>query len=152
MNNKIILGLGAATAALVAFLYLQPNDPSGSQSQTMEPADTSSIAQGDPLKNVKLPTGLSADAQIGKRGFEAKCAVCHGLNAVGQNGVAPSLVDNIYRPGHHSDMAFVVAAKLGVRAHHWKFGNMPPVKGLTDADVKYIARYIRELQRENGVN
>jgi hypothetical protein len=49
-------------------------------------------------------------------------------------------------------MAFVLAAKNGVRAHHWKFGNMPPVKGLTQADVKYIARYVRELQRENGIN
>jgi hypothetical protein len=29
---------------------------------------------------------------------------------------------------------------------------MPPVKGLTQADVKYIARYVRELQRENGIN
>jgi hypothetical protein len=28
---------------------------------------------------------------------------------------------------------------------------MPPVEGLTDADVKMIARYVRELQKENGI-
>ncbi|WP_417246831.1 c-type cytochrome [Celeribacter sp.] len=95
---------------------------------------------------------LTAEAEFGKRAFEAKCADCHGENAAGQNGVAPPLVHKIYEPSHHSDMAFVLAAKNGVRAHHWKFGNMPPVKGLTQADVKYIARYVRELQRENGIN
>ena len=48
-------------------------------------------------------------------------------------------------------MAFILAAKNGVRAHHWRFGNMPAVEGLTDGDVKMIARYIRELQKENGI-
>jgi mono/diheme cytochrome c family protein len=114
--------------------------------------DTSRIAQGEPIVELRIPANLSAEAEIGKRAFEAKCADCHGENAAGQNGVAPPLVHKIYEPSHHSDMAFVLAAKNGVRAHHWKFGNMPPVKGLTQADVKYIARYVRELQRENGIN
>jgi hypothetical protein len=48
-------------------------------------------------------------------------------------------------------MAFVLAAKNGVRAHHWNFGNMPAVEGVTDGDVKMITRYIRELQKENGI-
>ena len=47
-------------------------------------------------------------------------------NAAGQNGVAPPLVHKLYEPGHHSDMAFIMAAKNGVRSHHWRFGNMPP--------------------------
>ena len=73
-------------------------------------------------------------------------------NAAGQNGVTPPLVHTIYRSDHHSDIAFVMVAKNGVRSHHWKFGNMPPVEGLTAADVKFIARYVRELQKENGIN
>ena len=44
------------------------------------------------------------------------------------------------------------ATALGVRAHHWSFGNMPAVEGLTRADVKMIVAYIRELQRANGIN
>ena len=122
-----------------------------SAGHSMVPPDTSEIAEGAPIVEVSLPAELSSEAQIGQRAYEAKCAECHGANAAGQNGVAPPLVHKIYEPSHHSDMAFVLAAKNGVRAHHWNFGNMPPVEGLTDADVKMIARYVRELQAENGI-
>jgi hypothetical protein len=48
-------------------------------------------------------------------------------------------------------MAFVLAAKNGVRSHHWRFGDMPPIDGVANADVLMIVRYIRELQKENGI-
>jgi mono/diheme cytochrome c family protein len=152
MNRKVVYGLGVVVIAAIAVFLLQPKDQPGPQGHSMVPPDTGSIAQGDPIVTVALPAVLSSNAQIGKRGFDAKCAQCHGENAAGQNGVAPPLVHKIYEPNHHSDAAFLLAAKNGVRSHHWKFGNMPPVKGLTDADLKYIARYIRELQKENGIN
>lgn len=107
---------------------------------------------GSAMANVVLPDELSANAQIGKRAFELKCAVCHGANAAGQNGVAPPLVHSTYRPAHHGDGAFLAAARNGVRSHHWRFGNMPPIEGLTDGDVKMIVAYVRELQRANGIN
>ena len=56
-----------------------------------------------------------------------------------------------YEPGHHADETFRRAARFGVRAHHWRFGDMPPVDGLTDADVKAITAYVRELQQANGI-
>lgn len=118
----------------------------------MTPADTSGLGQGEAIVQVDVPATLSDQAKIGKTAFEAKCAVCHGLNAAGQNGIGPPLVHKIYEPSHHSDVAFVLAVKNGVRSHHWKFGNMPPVEGVTDGNVKNIARYVRELQRENGIN
>ncbi|MCF6315731.1 MAG: cytochrome c [Marinosulfonomonas sp.] len=152
MNNKVIFGLGAVVVAVIAFSYLQSKPQQTAQGHSMTPPDTSSVTQGDPIVTVALPAELSANAQIGKRAFEVKCAVCHGENAAGKNGVAPPLVHKIYKPSHHSDMAFVLAAQNGVRSHHWKFGNMPPVKGLTNADVKYITLYVRELQKENGIN
>jgi hypothetical protein len=49
-------------------------------------------------------------------------------------------------------MSFVLAVKNGVRAHHWRFGDMPPVDGLTQSDVMNIVAYVRELQRANGIN
>ena len=104
------------------------------------------------LANVLLPETLSQNAKIGKIDFEAKCAACHGINAAGQDGVAPPLVHIIYEPGHHGDEAFQRAAAVGVRAHHWRFGDMPPVEGVTRADVTMIVAYIRELQRANGIN
>ena len=145
MNRKFTYGLGALAIAVAAFAFLQ------ARPQTTVQGVTSPL-QGDPIATVALPAEMSANAQIGKRGFDAKCAACHGENAAGQHGVAPPLVHKIYEPSHHSDAAFVLAAKNGVRSHHWKFGNMPPVEGLTDADVKYIARYVRELQKANGIN
>jgi mono/diheme cytochrome c family protein len=104
------------------------------------------------LAKVLLPEVLSQTAQVGKRGFEAKCAACHGVNAAGQDGVAPPLVHIIYEPSHHGDEAFQRAVALGVRGHHWSFGDMPPVEGVTTGDVTMIIAYIRELQRANGIN
>ncbi len=103
------------------------------------------------LAEVLLPEALGDSALIGERIFNAKCAACHNRNAAGREGVAPPLVHQIYRPAHHGDAAFLLAVRNGVRAHHWNFGNMPPVEGLTDADVRYVVAYIRELQRANGV-
>ncbi len=145
--------------AIIAFFVLgclaiywnaaQPTPQSAGHS--MQPPDTSSVAVGAPIVQVSLPSELTTAATLGKRAFDAKCASCHGANAAGQNGVAPPLVHKIYEPNHHSDMAFVLAAKNGVRSHHWRFGNMPQVEGVTVADVKMIARYVRELQKENGI-
>ena len=104
------------------------------------------------LANVQLPETLSQNAQIGKLGFEAKCAACHGVNAAGQDGVAPPLVHIIYEPSHHGDESFQRAVAMGVRGHHWTFGDMPPVEGVTKGDVTMIIAYIRELQRANGID
>ncbi len=114
--------------------------------------DTTAYIEAAILADVLLPATLSQNAQIGKRGFEAKCAACHGLNAAGQDGVAPPLIHIIYEPSHHGDEAFQRAAAMGVRGHHWPFGDMPPVEGVTRGDVTMIIAYIRELQRANGIN
>ena len=117
----------------------------------MTTPDTNSLASGDPIVGVTVPEELSFNASLGKRVFEKNCAACHGLNGAGKNGAAPPLVHKIYEPSHHGDMAFLLAAKNGVQSHHWKFGNMPPVEGVEEGDVKLIVLYIRELQRENGI-
>lgn len=109
------------------------------------------VPGGPPLATVVVPS-LSAEEQTGEATYKARCASCHGVNAAGQDGIAPPLVHRIYEPGHHGDQAFLVAAQLGVRAHHWRFGNMPPVDGITEAEVASIVRYVRALQRANGIN
>ena len=106
---------------------------------------------GRPIAVVKLPE-LTIVAQSGKQAFDKNCASCHGNNAAGQEGKAPPLVHRIYEPNHHGDMSFIRAAKNGVRAHHWPFGNMPPVDGITDVEIQKIILYVRELQRANGIN
>ncbi|MFV2092522.1 MAG: cytochrome c [Hyphomicrobiales bacterium] len=98
--------------------------------------------------DVKVPN-LSAVALEGEQLFNSTCARCHGNNAAGTDK-GPPFVYTIYNPGHHGDIAFVLAAKNGVRAHHWRYGNMPAL-GTPEADVLKIVRYVRELQRANGI-
>jgi mono/diheme cytochrome c family protein len=99
--------------------------------------------------DVKVPT-LSTLAVEGKAAFEANCAACHGLSAAGTEK-GPPLVHDIYNPGHHADGAFFLAAKLGVRQHHWPYGNMPPQPQVTEPQLVAVVQYIRELQVANGI-
>ena len=99
---------------------------------------------------VAAPPALSAKAQAGREVFNARCALCHG-NAAAGSGQGPPLVHRIYEPGHHQDFAFRNAVRNGVMAHHWQFGNMPPVPGLSDNDIEQLICYVRELQRANGI-
>ena len=100
--------------------------------------------------NVKVPA-LSASAVQGEKLFEANCSSCHGKNGSGTEQ-GPPLIHKIYEPNHHGDMSFVLAAKRGVRAHHWSFGNMPAQPQVSENDVLVIVGYVRELQRANGIN
>ena len=96
------------------------------------------------------PASLSALASTGKTLFEADCAACHGPNGSGTDQ-GPPFVNDIYNPGHHPDVAFLLAAQNGVRAHHWEFGDMPPVDGITESKGAAIVKYVRELQEANGI-
>jgi len=99
---------------------------------------------------VREPATYSALARDGKTLFDRSCAACHGANASGTD-TGPPLVHDIYNPGHHSDDAFVLAARNGTRAHHWPYGDMPPVDGVNEAQARAIATYVRELQATNGI-
>ena len=113
--------------------------------------DEVSVIDNSAIVSIELPDELSKVAQIGKLAFQSNCLACHGENAVGQKGVAPPLIHKIYEPSHHGDESFQRAVAVGVRAHHWKFGNMPSIEGLTRGDVKAIIAYVRELQEANGI-
>ncbi len=103
----------------------------------------------EPLVRVVVPE-LTELGRRGEKAFEAYCAECHGRNAAGSDR-GPPLVHQIYRPNHHADIAFARAARFGVRQHHWFFGDMPPRPEVSDEDIVAIVRYVRELQRANGI-
>lgn len=103
------------------------------------------------MAEVTVPNTLSEAALAGKPLYDANCAACHGPDAAGQESAAPPLVHIYYEPSHHADEAIQRAVALGVRQHHWSFGDMPPVEGLSREDVTQIIAYIRELQRANGI-
>ena len=92
----------------------------------------------------------SQSGQAGQKLFAANCIQCHGDNAAGTS-LGPPLVHQIYEPGHHANAAFVLAVTRGVRAHHWNFGNMPPVEGLTIQEIHQVICYVRELQLANKI-
>ena len=95
-------------------------------------------------------TFLSDMAREGEELFDANCSVCHGENATGTNQ-GPTLIDRIYHPGHHSDVSIRNAVSRGVQQHHWVFGDMAPVAGVSEDDVEEIICYVRELQRAGGI-
>lgn len=108
-------------------------------------------ATGNAIVGVRVPD-LSSVTKVGMELFNSNCATCHGANAAGRDGIAPPLVHKIYEPSHHGDQAFILAAKNGVRSHHWPFGDMPPVTGASQNEVRKIVAYVRALQRANGIN
>jgi cytochrome c len=96
------------------------------------------------------PQGFVGDSIKGKALYYKNCQVCHGENGLGTNH-GPPLVNNIYNPRHHADLAFHFAARNGVRSHHWKFGDMEPIPNVSPEDVGHIVTYVRELQRKAGI-
>ena len=81
--------------------------------------------------------------------YQANCASCHGTDLRGTD-TGPSHLSVVYEPNHHRDGAFLFAVLRGVQAHHWPFGDMAPVEGLTPEDVGAIVAFVREQQRLNG--
>lgn len=98
----------------------------------------------------KQESAVPAELQSGEAKFRSNCARCHGEAGAGTNQ-GPPLVHKIYEPSHHGDPAFQRAVANGVRAHHWQFGDMPKIEGVTPEDVEQVVRYIRWLQRQAGI-
>ncbi|MEX5728646.1 mono/diheme cytochrome c family protein [Rhodovulum iodosum] len=134
--RRAIAVLGGLVLVAMAFWYAQR--PGGDVSGEID------------LATLTIPD-LTEDQASGKALFDRNCAACHGANANGSDQ-GPPLVHRVYEPSHHGDMAFLLAATRGVRAHHWRFGNMPAVEGVTNDDAAKITAYVRALQRANGIN
>jgi hypothetical protein len=107
-------------------------------------------SRAKPRGSIVMPE-LSSEAKNGEIAFTTYCVSCHGKNASGTDK-APSLLNDIYRPAHHSDFSFVRAITLGVPQHHWLFGGMPPQPQVGKREIDQIVVYLRELQRANGIS
>jgi len=134
MNRAWIIG-GLALVVAVALGWM--NFGPGSRNATTANA----------VVTVPELTGTAAE---GAGLFAQYCLACHGENAGGSDA-GPPLIHKIYEPNHHADQAFLVGALYGVRQHHWQFGNMPAVEGITEDEVIKIVSYVRAVQRANGI-
>ena len=133
MNVRwLVVGCVALAAAVSAYTWTELND-----TQVVRPVPG-------------MPT-LNEVALEGRALFIASCSECHGANVEG-TPAGPSLIHKIYEPSHHGDESFQRAVSLGVRAHHWSFGDMPRIEGLGRPSVEKIIAYVRVVQRHNGIN
>lgn len=114
---------------------------SGAACETGPQVDSAALA------SAVVPAGL----ERGRGLFDMHCVSCHGPLGLGTDH-GPPLVHAVYRPAHHADEAFQIAVSQGVRAHHFRYGDMPAIPGLTRRDVEHVTAYIRWLQRTAGIN
>ena len=152
MNKRLLAAIGLVAIGGVAVMFWPASTP---QDDLMTPTVDTTMhgaaagAPATPADRIVVPK-LSSAGQMGQIAFEENCAACHGVKAAGsENG--PPLVHKIYEPSHHGDYSFVMAVANGVRGHHWRFGDMAPVPGVTDKQIEWITKYVREMQRANGI-
>ena len=108
------------------------------------------ISVGESMVDIKVPK-IEEQYLNGESLFNKNCISCHGIHGVGVKGAGPPLIHIIYEPSHHGDGSFYSAVKYGVQSHHWTFGNMSAVKNITDEEIADIIKYIRFIQRANGI-
>ena len=89
-------------------------------------------------------------AYSGQESFQNRCAVCHGQQAQG-SATGPPLVNRLYEIGHHPNFSFHNAVNNGVTAHHWNFGDMPPIPNVDTPEIEAIICHVRDLQRAEGI-
>lgn len=96
------------------------------------------------------PPAVPYKHALGQQKYRKFCAECHGTWGYGTNQ-GPPFIHGFYKPSHHGDPAFYRAPLKGVTAHHWQFGDMPPVPGVNRRDLDKIIPFIRYIQRQNGL-
>ena len=107
-----------------------------------------SCASGDESVTPTEATQTNTNLVVydGEESFQDRCAVCHGEFATG-TATGPPLVDRLYEIGHHPNFSFRNAVNNGVTAHHWNFGNMPPIPNVAPEEIEAIICHVRDLQR-----
>ncbi|WP_428120310.1 c-type cytochrome [Candidatus Poriferisodalis sp.] len=133
---KAQLSHAFASAVLAACLVASG---CGSTDATSEATDGT---QADPTASVDAPVDGAAV-------YQQYCAECHGVDLRGTDK-GPSQLSIIYEPDHHSDYSFRSAISEGAPEHHWWFGDMPPVEGISDAEIEAVIVFVRAEQERLG--
>ena len=96
--------------------------------------------------DVEIPFALAKGQVL----YEKNCSSCHGMRLDGTDK-GPPLIHPFYKPSHHGDKSFYRAALKGVRQHHWGFGDMLPVVGMTPKKMDHVVPYIRYYQQQKNL-
>lgn len=114
---------------------------------------TTPVTASGEIIEVTMPAALDDTAEAGKRAYvAATCVECHGPNGGGVGGKGPPLIHRIYDTEHHADAELVSSTIHGVRAHHWPFGEMPAIEGISETEAETIIAFLRAVQRANGIH
>ncbi|MFO8004689.1 c-type cytochrome [Thioalkalivibrio sp.] len=148
--QRISLSFGILSLALLSACSEPPGDAPGAQDRSAA-APTADEGSATPRREFRIPPeDFQAVPARGADLFAAHCAVCHGDGALGSDQ-GPPLIHRIYEPSHHADISFYRAVALGVHQHHWEFGDMSPVTGVSGEDTAHIIAWIRREQRAAGI-
>jgi mono/diheme cytochrome c family protein len=127
MRTRALVILAVATAVLVAGCGDDTQDGGGATDE----------------RQVPIADHPGADA------YATHCASCHGADLRG-TGEGPSHLSWVYEPNHHPDWSFELAIRDGARAHHWSFGDMPPITEIDDEEILQVIDYVRAVQDQEG--
>jgi cytochrome c2 len=97
-------------------------------------------------EDVQIPFELGKGQML----YEKYCSACHGVQLSGTDK-GPPLIHPFYKPSHHGDRAFYNAALKGTRQHHWEFGDMLPVEGMTPKKMDSLVPFVRYYQKQKGL-
>ncbi|WP_419853663.1 c-type cytochrome [Candidatus Poriferisodalis sp.] len=152
--NRHDLRLSAAIFAACAIAFAcgaDVNDARDASVAQAEPTETSAAPAPTVTSDPPAPPTTAAALAIpdGAAVYQQYCAECHGADLRGTDK-GPSQLSIIYEPNHHGDYAYRVAIRDGVREHHWWFGDMPPVEGITDLEIEKVISFVRSEQERLG--
>jgi len=156
MRSRLAWCMAAAMVVIVAGCQKEsPYQPSGQASRPPEgsaaPSSVPPVSSGASSVSGAAPEAATpAEFAKGESLFKVDCGPCHGQDAMGTDH-GPPLIHPIYQPDHHSDASFYLAIRGGARSHHWMYGDMPPVQGVSDDDVTRIVAYVRWIQHQAGI-
>lgn len=103
-------------------------------------------AQSDTAEEPSVPFSHALGWEL----YQDNCAQCHGKWGRGADS-GPPLLHSYYKRSHHGDAAFFRAIEFGSPQHHWTFGDMPPVDGMTRESAEQVVSFVRWLQIKNGI-
>ena len=160
MRGRAEFRLAAAVFAACAIALAcgaEADDAGDAASAEPAPTDTAPMSTAPvstaPISTTDAPALPSTAAALavpdGAAVYQQYCAECHGADLRGTDK-GPSQLSIIYEPNHHGDHAYRLAIREGTREHHWWFGDMPPVEGITDLEVEKVISYIRSEQERLG--
>ncbi len=146
--TKVLAAVMGITAGFVAYAVMTSQKTSNNVAAEVVDQDgtdkgTRLSSQYDAhIMDVQNPL-LSPAGWQGRALYKEWCSSCHG-KTTGGTAKGPPLV--MYAIEHHGDDTFHSAVRSGVKQHHWPFGDMPAVPGLTREEISKIILYVRETQ------